>query len=80
MCSTLLLECVSWVPSSIGVFRTYQLSITSFFSKVVKHLKVTISVLDTYFCQTLLLLSNQKTKENQKKKKKSEKTKNKHQA
>ena len=39
----------------------------------------TISVLDMYFCQTLLLLSNQKTKENQKKKK-SEKTKNKHQA
>ena len=35
----------------------------------------TISVLDTYFCQTLLLLSNQKTKENQKKKKNQKKQK-----
>ena len=41
----------------------------------------TISVLDTYFCQTLPLLSNQKTKENQKKNNNNQKkTKNKHQA
>ena len=35
----------------------------------------TISVLDTNFCQTLLLLSNQKTKENQKKEKNQKKQK-----
>ena len=35
----------------------------------------TISVLEKYFCQTLLLLSNQKTKENQKKKKNQKKQK-----